>query len=58
MLELFEKTDADTMAEAGITSSNFRAQAVEHYDTFARIADRLCVNLVTYAFPFSSLTHA
>ncbi|PHQ81138.1 MAG: hypothetical protein COB69_04765 [Phycisphaera sp.] len=58
MLEFFEKTDADLMAEAGITSSHFRAQTIEHYDMFARVADRLCVNLVTYAFPFSSLTHA
>jgi len=58
MLEYYESVDQELMAEAGVTSSNFRAQAVEHYDMFARVAERLCVNLVTYAFPFKTLTHA
>jgi GMP synthase-like glutamine amidotransferase len=58
MLEYFEATDQELMAEAGVNGSNFRAQAVEHYDMFARVADRLCINLVTFAFPFSTLTHA
>lgn len=58
MLEFFEKTDADFMEQAGVTGSAFRAQAVEHYDMFARVADRLCVNLVTYAFPYTALSQA
>ena len=56
MLDHFERTDARIMEQAEITSSVFRAQALEHYEMFARAADRLCVNLATYAFPFTALT--
>lgn len=56
MLDHFVRTDAEIMERAEINNSIFRAQALEHYEMFARAADRLCVNLATYAFPFSSLT--
>lgn len=56
-LEYFEKVDGELMAAAGVTSTAFRAQAIEHYDMFARVSNRMSVNLITYAFPFKSLTH-
>ena len=35
----------------GLSASDVEAQAVRHYEAFARLADRLCVNLVTLCFP-------
>jgi GMP synthase (glutamine-hydrolysing) len=36
---------------AGLTPSDVSAQADRHYEQFARLADRLSVNLATYLFP-------
>lgn len=41
---------------AGITEAELKNQLNEHYEMFARLADRLCLNLAAYAFPFSQLT--
>lgn len=56
LLEYFEEVDKELMEGAGVTSGQFREQAIKHYDMFARAADRLCVNIVTYAFPYKMLT--
>ncbi|MFT5422981.1 MAG: GMP synthase (glutamine-hydrolyzing) [Phycisphaerales bacterium] len=41
---------------AGVGEDVLKAQLDEHYEMFARLADRLCLNLAAYAFPFSQLT--
>jgi len=40
---------------AGLGLEEILAQRDRHYDRFATIADRLCVNLATYEFPFARL---
>ncbi len=41
----------DEFAAAGVSASDVEAQAQRHYEAFARLASRLCVNLVTLCFP-------
>ncbi|MEM1330839.1 MAG: type 1 glutamine amidotransferase [Planctomycetota bacterium] len=40
----------------GQVLQQFESEAEEHYDRFALIGNRLSVNLVSFCFPFSSLT--
>lgn len=40
---------------AGVTVEELERQAAEHYESYARLGDRLCVNLATYCFPFERL---
>jgi len=56
MLDYFLGVDTELMADAGVTADAFPAARQKHYEMFARVADRICVNLVTYAFTFRSLT--
>lgn len=58
LLDFFRETDADLIARAGTSEAAFNADRVKHYDMFARVAERLCVNLVSFAFHFRALTHA
>lgn len=39
------------MPRLGLTKSDIAAQAAKHYEMFARLADRLCINLATLLFP-------
>ncbi len=41
------------MPRAGLTQADVAAQADKHYEMFARLADRQCVNLATLLFPLS-----
>jgi len=41
---------AGLMSSAGVTAEQVRKQVDEDYESFARLADRLCVNLATYVF--------
>ncbi|MFG0307180.1 MAG: type 1 glutamine amidotransferase [Phycisphaerales bacterium JB040] len=41
---------------AELSEDALNKQLDRHYEMFARSADRLCVNLASYAFPFSQLT--
>lgn len=53
MLEqLIDASKAD-MPGAGVTLSDVKVQLDQMYDTYARVASRLCVNLATYCFPLS-----
>ncbi|GJQ29995.1 MAG: GMP synthase [Phycisphaerae bacterium] len=36
---------------AGVTESEIKVQFDQWYETYARLSDRLCVNLATYLFP-------
>lgn len=38
------------LGSVGLSPDDLESQAADHYDRFAVLADRLCVNLVTYAF--------
>lgn len=52
-IERFSR-DAQTLSEmhkGGITPAEFQRQAAEHYDTFARVSDRLIGNVAAYMFP-------
>jgi len=43
------------LRELGLSLEAIEAQLDSHYDRFARAADRLCVNLTSFAFPFDRL---
>jgi len=51
MIDRFIMKSADSMAKAGLTAADVSAQAEKHYPGFARLGDRLCVNLAAYLFP-------
>ncbi len=50
-VEALMKSSKREMELAGLTESELRVQIDQHYATYARLSDRLCVNLVTYCFP-------
>lgn len=52
MEKLIDESKAD-MVGAGVTPSELKVQQDQQYDRFARLCDRLCVNLTTYCFPFT-----
>lgn len=58
MINALLKLDHDQLAHAGLTQEQVAQQADAQYARFATIADRLCVNLVSYAFPFNRLLSA
>lgn len=55
MIERMASEGSALFAEAGIDAEELSRQAERHYAMFARVADRLCLNLATYAFPFDRL---
>lgn len=52
MLERYAAEDKDLMQLAGITPGEFKVQVDQLYTDYARLSDRLCVNLATFGFPF------
>jgi GMP synthase-like glutamine amidotransferase len=52
MERLIEESKADLVG-AGVTQSELKVQIDQQYDRYARLADRLCVNLTTYCLPFT-----
>ncbi|MEM1184318.1 MAG: type 1 glutamine amidotransferase [Planctomycetota bacterium] len=54
---LFE-ADAAFFDKAGVTRDQLSVQADEHYATYARLGDRLCVNIASFAFTFEELLKA
>lgn len=57
-INTFAATEAQVMANAGIDTAALNAQIDAHYSRFAQVADRLCINMATYLFPFHALTSA
>ncbi|MBL8760199.1 MAG: type 1 glutamine amidotransferase [Phycisphaerae bacterium] len=51
MLEEMYQASAGELSAAGISLPEVQAQIEREYPAFARLSDRLCVNLATYAFP-------
>jgi len=56
MAESYPSGDAGVWERAGVSADQFRAQLDDHYEMFARLADRVCVNLATFAFTHDHLT--
>ncbi|MEM1072479.1 MAG: type 1 glutamine amidotransferase [Planctomycetota bacterium] len=54
----FASMEPELMAAAGVSEADIEAQVQQHYARFAQIADRLCVNMATFLFPFDALTQA
>jgi len=52
-LEALVASSAAGMAKAGLSSGDVMAQVDAHYSTYARVGDRLALNLVTYLFPLT-----
>ena len=48
MVMKFAESSRDELAALNLTTADVKTQADQHYDRFAVIADRLCVNLATY----------
>lgn len=55
-IEQLHHAAGEMFEQAGVTSEAMTKQADEHYPSFARLANRQCVNLAAYAFPFAGLT--
>lgn len=51
MLDALMVASKGDMPAAGITPGEITAQADQQYQTYARLSDRLCVNLATLCFP-------
>ncbi len=48
MVKKFAESSKDELPAAGMTPGDVQVQVDQHYDRFAVIADRLCVNLAAY----------
>jgi len=55
MIDRIVKRNADEIARIGLSGEQISAQAGEHYERFAVIAQRVCTNLATYCFPVEVL---
>lgn len=53
MAETLLKESGCAMLGAGMTESDSLADLDRYYDTFARLADRLCVNIASMCFPLT-----
>jgi GMP synthase (glutamine-hydrolysing) len=51
LLEAISAHSKAEMGPAGVTEGELKVQTDQHYASYARLADRLCVNIATYCFP-------
>lgn len=51
MIEALARDDASDLSRCGTSLPDIAAQCDAKYPMFARLADRLCVNLATFCFP-------
>jgi len=51
MVDDLMKASCGDMQAACVTAGDVAAQTEKHYANYARLSDRLCVNLATYLFP-------
>ncbi len=51
MMERWWADSGPLLAKTGVSPGDLAAQCDRHYAMFARLADRLCLNLTTYLFP-------
>lgn len=57
-IDTFAQEQSNLFAQANIDSQELSQQADRHYASFARLADRLSVNIATLAFSFDELLKA
>ena len=50
-VEALMRSSKHEMELAGLTEGEVKVQVDQHYATYARLSDRLCVNLVSTCFP-------
>ncbi|MEM0982434.1 MAG: type 1 glutamine amidotransferase [Planctomycetota bacterium] len=58
MIDAFYNQQPQPFEAAGISSDDLAKQCDDHYATYARLSDRLCVNLASFAFTFEELLGA
>jgi GMP synthase-like glutamine amidotransferase len=58
MVAKFADSSREELAAAGLDAGAIKTQADQHYDRFAVVSDRLCVNLAAYLFPVGRLVMA
>lgn len=51
MIRAFTKDSVGELHTAGLTTEEFEKQCEEKYEMFARLADRLCINIATFLIP-------
>jgi GMP synthase-like glutamine amidotransferase len=51
MIDTYIRDEQTALHHAGLTTAEFNTDAEHKYETFARLADRLCINLATYLIP-------
>lgn len=56
MMERWWADSGAALAKAGVSAGDLAGQCGQHEAAFARLADRLCVNLATYLFPVTERT--
>ncbi|MBX3383041.1 MAG: type 1 glutamine amidotransferase [Phycisphaeraceae bacterium] len=54
MIDAEFAASGEAATKAGVAHSDLKAQADAAYANYARIGDRLCVNLATYCFPITT----
>lgn len=52
MLDALIASDKEWLANAGLSAEAMAIECDRHYEMYSRLADRLCVNLAAFAFPF------
>lgn len=55
LIDAFVRRNEAMFASAGLGLADVAKQAEEHYDRYARIGDRMSVNIVSFAFTFQEL---
>lgn len=55
MIATMHTESSKSLKALGMTLDDLGTQVTEHYDRFAVVADRLCLNLLTNAFPIAGL---
>ncbi|MEM7622096.1 MAG: type 1 glutamine amidotransferase [Planctomycetota bacterium] len=58
MIDLFASEYPDSFSAAGVTPEVLERQCDEHYEIFARLGDRLSLNIATLGFTFNELLKA
>jgi len=58
MTTRFAESSRDELALLGLDPGAIKAQGDQHYDRFAVVADRLCVNIAAFLFPVGRLVPA
>lgn len=53
LIEAITAHSKSDLAPAGTTESEVKVQTDQHYANYARLADRLCVNIAAYCFPIT-----